>query len=290
MDKLQVSKTLYWKPIRKWQHTNPTCCALLGNVLCIVSRKANEGDEFHYCSTKVWKWNSRSTNYEYSSLTTYKSKFISIGGYNHLLRVMSNETKVLNIELEYESSHIPPLSSSRWRASSISVKLENTEYLIVAGGHDSNYQNLLSVEVLIENKWVSVKNELPMHCSSLKWALHKNDIYLLSGNNLIHCDWKMLISKPTISMKLWKIMDMGHIPATVVSYGQHLVTIDQEAKVRFHNISLNSWDEVNSKNNNSSIVSDKLAAIAIPVEKLIILAYGDDAIYEIQLIGKNNCT
>ena len=280
---------LDWNRTHPWKYTDPKCCAVLKDTLCIVSRKARFGDTLHFCSTRLWEWNTISTQYEFSSLTTYKSKFLSIGGYNRENRTISTEVRVLNEQVKYQSTSIPQMQFERYRVSSVSIKISESEYLVVAGGQDLNRNPSYAVEVLVENQWITV-DSLPLQCTSMQCTFHEGYVYFLGSDAILYCKCDMLYSRIMENNlvhieQLWNFFKPDHAPITLVSYGNRLLSVDERLTIRGYCCMNHSWIETVSRSNEGSIVSNKAATAVINSGELIV-AYGNDAVYKISASGK----
>ena len=272
------------------KHTGPTCCAVLQEILCIVSRNAGFGDTLYRCSTHSWKWTTKSTKYEFSSLTTFKSDFLSIGGFDIENKTLSTEVRPLNKQLKFQPRLIPLMQSRRYRVSTVNIKIFESEYLLVAGGQDISGNHSDVVEVLVENQWIVV-DSLPLPCNTMQCTLHEGCVYFLGRNAILYCKCDALHSwiKKRSSVKkerLWKHFRTDHTPITLISYGNRLVSVDEELTVRAYYDKNQCWIETISKNNDGTIVSAKAATAVIESGELI-LAYGDDAAYKISLSGEH---
>ncbi len=111
-----------------------------------------------HISTDLHSWTTTRAQYEYSSLTTYQSKFVLVGGYHHGEPTNSLLTSTTGLDWKPSLRAMPTR-----RSFPSSVSGESPEVLVVAGGRDSHSKDLDVVEVLLNDHWTTA-DSLPSSC------------------------------------------------------------------------------------------------------------------------------
>ncbi len=112
-----------------------------------------------HISTDLHSWTTTRAPYRWSSLTTYQSKFVLVGG-RHPSTGITNTLLTSTTGLDWKPLlHAMPTP----RSSASSVSGGSPEVLVVAGGSGSRYEDLDVVEVLLNNHWTTA-DSLPSSC------------------------------------------------------------------------------------------------------------------------------
>ena len=121
-------------------------------------------------------WDRINTPTQWYSLVIYRSQLVLVGGVEPAFNAVMNKLWVLD-RGEWDESAIPPMTTERFGASSISVG----EHLIVAGGDKGGINGRLDVvEVYDGHAWRTVQS-LPQTCSQMKSAVDEGLWYLAGG-------------------------------------------------------------------------------------------------------------
>ncbi len=113
-----------------------------------------------HISTDLHSWTTTRAPYQASSLTTYQSKFVLVGGRNPSTREPTNSLLTSTTALDWKPS-LRAMPTHRYWPSSVSGG--SPEVLVVAGGGDSHYEYLDVVEVLLNDHWTTA-DSLPSLC------------------------------------------------------------------------------------------------------------------------------
>ena len=155
-------------------------------------------------------------------LGVYKSNLVMLGGLlpaqgRHRMPQRLNDVLVSNNGIKWRS-YLPPMPTRRASPTVVSAG-ESPEYLVVAGGEDSDVV-LTTVEVLVEGQWYTIKH-LPGPCYRARHCFHGEKLFMAPRNNLkkncisiIFCEVKTLLahcSGAVAGMEpngvLWKTID-----------------------------------------------------------------------------------
>ncbi len=131
-----------------------------------------------HISTDLHSWTTTSAPYEYSSLTTYQSKFVLVGGRHPSTRELTNSLLTSTTGLDWKPS-LRAMPTRRYEASSVSGG--SPEVLVVAGGCGSPVWLYLDVvEVLLNDHWTTA-DSLPSSCSDMRSTFHEGNFYFTGG-------------------------------------------------------------------------------------------------------------
>ncbi len=281
---------LDWKPCWAWKdYITPTCCAVLNNTLCIASRFPGRGDSLFLCSTpELNEWKVVPTNYEFSSLTTFESKFVTTGGYDHERECMSNEVRSFDGNLTY-LRNLPGLSTGRKRMSTVSFTLFNSEYLLAIGGQNSKKARVNVVEILVEDQWLSLDG-FPGTSVTMKCTVYSDHVFILGDERKVfYCNVRAFLHDKDKHNLVWKCFQASHCPLAMLSFGRRLITVDELATIRALFDSKEKWIEITSRDNISSTLSTNIITAVISTGQLIV-GYGNEALYKISLTGNNSAS
>ena len=225
------------------------------------------------------------------SLATYQSKFVAVGGRDHL-----EPTNVLHTSisgLEWEPS-LPPMPTKRYMTSSVSAR--SPEALVVAGGKDSQHKRMKVIEVLLGDKWTSV-DFLPSPDCGMHSTFHDGKIFFMRNEKTkamdYSCSFSSLISLTTRSSKdtvpLWEHLqtpgekeNMG----AIVSFSSNVVSINGNAIVRAYSNTIKSWVKATSVGKKSKRHGYHIVASSFSTREIVFINRRG-GVYLLQLSSKN---
>ncbi len=163
------------------------------------------------------------------SLTTYRSQFVTVGGWNGSNGRATNQLFTSDSGLEWQPS-LPPMSTKRYYVSCISTR--SPHVLVVAGGCGYNTVTLDIVELLLEEQWHTV-DPLPKPCYGMAATLHQDEVVFTDWHSatIFKCDCTSLISSCTESntttedTPLWALLVAPDKYTTTISYSSRLVSM-----------------------------------------------------------------
>ena len=228
------------------------------------------------------------------SLTTYQSRFVVVGGRDHLSNEPTNELLTSTSGLEWESS-LPPMPTKRYMTSSVSGR--SPEALVVAGGRDSQHRQIKVIEVLVGDKWTSV-DILPSPDCGMHSTFHDGRIFFVKDERekvtAYSCSYSSLTIQGTTSSKetglLWEQLqapdEKKTVGGAIVSFSSYLVSINGEAIVRAYSNTAKSWVTTTSVGNKSKRHGYHIAASQYSTRE-IVFVHKRGGIYLLQLSSKN---
>ena len=172
-------------------------------------------------------WDRINTPTQWYSLVIYRSQLVLVGGVEPAFNAVMNKLWVLD-RGEWDESAIPPMTTERFGASSISVG----EHLIVAGGDKGGINGRLDVvEVYDGHAWRTVQS-LPQTCSQMKSAVDEGLWYLAGGvdqgTKVFYTSLESLTARPqrAESKVVWGILPDAPIErSTPVIFKMQLMAI-----------------------------------------------------------------
>ena len=220
-----------------WEEFRPYCgnsIVILKDKVYIYSNFLETMDSDLYCAplTDLENWSTLTTPPDvcYSTLTTYQSQLVLVGGENS----RGEDTNKLWVSADGNNWHqsLPPLS--RYRCGSVmALGCASPECLIISGGDHHS-----TMEVLIKKQWFSI----PVPSEHLNTGLtHNGTLYLYnrwsrSGSPCYYCSVKSVLTTASCSQTtedlervhtLWKTIELPpHGPNIVLlSFQQHLIAV-----------------------------------------------------------------
>ena len=224
------------------------------------------------------------------SLATYRSRFVAVGGRDHI-----EPTNVLHTSisgLEWEPS-LPPMPTKRYMTSSVSAR--SPEALVVAGGKDSQHNRMNVIEVLLEDKWTSV-DFLPSPDCGMHSTFHDGKIFFMRNektkNMAYSCGFSSLISLGKKSTEetvpLWEHLQTPGEKTTVgaiVSFSSNVVSINGNAIVRVYSSTAKSWVKATSVGKKSKRHGYHIAASSFSTREIVFI-HKRGGVYLLQLSSK----
>ena len=227
------------------------------------------------------------------SLATYQSKFVAVGGCDH---VNSEPTNVLHTSisgLQWEPS-LSPMPTKHYMTSSVSAR--SPEALVVAGGKHSQHKRMKVIEVLLGDKWTSV-DFLPSPDCGMYSTFHDGKIFFMRNEKTkamaYSCSFCSLISLDTKSSEdtvpLWEHLQTPGKKETVgaiVSFFSNVVSINGNAIVQAYSSTTKSWVKATSVGKKSKRHGYHIAASSFSTREIIFI-HRRGVVYLLQLSSKN---
>ena len=171
-------------------------------------------------------WERIDTPTQWYSLAIYRSQLVLVGGVEPSLNVVMKKLWVLD-KGDWNESAIPPMTTERFRSSSVSAG----EHLIVAGGDEGGNNGCLDVvEVYDGHKWRTVQS-LPQSCSQMRSVVDGGMWYLAGGvdqgTKVFYASLKLLTAtQKTESKVVWENLPDAPIErSTPAIFQKQLTTI-----------------------------------------------------------------
>ncbi len=203
-----------------------------------------------HISTDLHSWTTTSAPYKYSSLTTYQSKFVLVGGSHSSTYELTNSLLTSTTGLDWKPS-LCAMPTHRYLPSSVSGG--SPEVLVVAGGRGS--QGWLDVvEVLLNDHWTTA-DSLPSSCSYMQSTFHEGNFYFTGGTYkwkiLFICSLESLIASAsngrTRRQTIWRTVTTLTDILAIVSYVSNLIGIDFYSTIRSYSNKTEEWIETTSE-------------------------------------------
>ncbi len=246
-------------------------------------------DDRLHISTDLHSWTTTGAPYDDSSLTTYQSKFVLVGGRHPSTWEPTNSLFTSTTGLDWKPS-LRAMPTRRTRPSSVSGG--SPEVLVVAGGIDSHYEYLDVVEVLLNNHWTTA-DSLPSSCYDMRSTFHEGNFYFTGGTGkeriLFICTLESVIASSsngrTTPLTIWRTVTTSTHTRAIASSLSNLIGMDEYSKVRIYSNKTEKWiettsegDEPGQKNN------DELIATAVLSTGQLLVAI-EDRVYKVTLSG-----
>ena len=271
----------------------PTHCVVLHDIVAILEQGFG-GDELHISSTNLHSWTTTILPYCYMSLTTYQDKLVAVGGYHHSTGEVTDQLLTSATGEDWQPS-LPPMPTKRYSTSSVSAR--SPEVIIVAGGKDSDSEDLHTVEVLLGDQW-STAHPLPTLCSSMRSSLHEGNFYFTGGmdqeNTIYTCSCTSLITScgltgndTSTTTPVWSKLEAPDDTRAIVSYSSHLITVDKRCSIRGYSSMRQSWVETTSEGKGKDGNTPYIAAAVLPTGQLVVAHSGiSGGVYRVTLSGE----
>ena len=186
-------------------------------------------------------------------LTTYKSKLVVIGGFDHITGEMSNVVWTSDTGHNWQRA-LPPMPTPCFKPSVLSI--EDPECLIVMEGiywESHLFFHEFILEVLMERHWSSIR----FRTQSAIWmsqplTLHEERVYASAMGVIFYVDLKVLIDSCTqpkhkVPHSLWREIEMPsgvevNPPPHFTSFGQRLICVDNTGNgISAYSLLTESW-------------------------------------------------
>ncbi len=204
-----------------------------------------------HISTDLHSWTTTSAPYQFSSLTTYQSKFVLVGGSHPYTSELTNSLLTSTTGLDWKPS-LRAMPTRRYGASSVSGG--SPEVLVVAGGCGSHDEWLDIVEVLLNDYWTTV-DSLPSSCRNMRSTFHEGNFYFTGGDDkekiLFVCSLESLIASAsngrTRRQTIWRTVTTLTDIYAIISYVSNLIGIDNYSTIRSYSNKTEEWIETTSE-------------------------------------------
>ncbi len=204
-----------------------------------------------HISTDLHSWTTTHAPYDWSSLTTYQSKFVLVGGLHPSTDEPTNSLLTSTTGLDWKPS-LRAMPTPRYWASSVSGG--SPEVLVVAGGMGSHYEKLDVVEVLLNDHWTTA-DSLPSSCSDMRSTFHEGNFYFTGGAGkreiLFICTLESVIASAsngrTTPLTIWRRVTTSTNTIAMASSLSNLIGIDGYSKVRTYSNKTEKWIETTSE-------------------------------------------
>ncbi len=208
-------------------------------------------DRALHISTDLHSWTTTRAPYEWSSLTTYQSKFVLVGGSHPSTRGPTNSLLTSTTGLDWKPS-LRAMPTRRYWPSSVSGG--SPEVLVVAGGRGSHGERLDVVEVLLNDHWTTA-DSLPSSCRNMRSTFHEGNFYFTGGGSkekiLFICSLESLIASAsngrTRRQTIWRTVTTLTDIFAIVSYVSNLIGIDNYSTIRSYSNKTEEWIETTSE-------------------------------------------
>ncbi len=203
-----------------------------------------------HISTDLHSWTTTRAPYEASSLTTYQSKFVLVGGRHPSTGERTNSLLTSTTGLDWKPS-LRAMPTRRSWASSVSGG--SPEVLVVAGGRVSLGEYLDVVEVLLNDHWTTA-DSLPSSCWDMRSTFHEGNFYFTGGGDkekiLFICSLESLTASAsngsTRRQTIWRTVTTLTAIFAIVSYVSNLIGISYSTISSYSN-KTEEWIETTSE-------------------------------------------
>ncbi len=242
-----------------------------------------------HISTDLHSWTTTRAPYDYSSLTTYKSKFVLVGGWHLSTIEPTNSLLTSTTGLDWKPS-LRAMPTPRYWASSVSGG--SLEILVVAGGLDSHNEDLDVVEVLLNDHWTTA-DSLPFSCYNMRSTFHEGNFYFTGGDDkekiLFICSLESIKASAsngrTRRQTIWRTVFILTYIFAIVSYLSNLIGIDNYSTISSYSNKTEKWIETTSEGDRpQQKYYDGCIATAVLSTGQLLVAYSD-GVYKGTLSG-----
>ncbi len=238
-----------------------------------------------HISTDLHSWTTTDAPYQYSSLTTYQSKFVLVGGSHSSTYEPTNSLLTSTTGLDWKPS-LCAMPTPRYFPSSVSGG--SPEVLVVAGGTGSPGKHLDVVEVLLNDHWTTA-DSLPSSCLNMRSTFHEGNFYFTGGHDkeeiLFICSLESIIASAsdgrTRRQTIWRTVTTLTKIYAIVSYVLNLIGIDIDSTIRSYSNKTEKWIETTSEGDRP--VSVCVATAVLCTGQLLVA--NSDGVYKETLSG-----
>ncbi len=222
-----------------------------------------------HISTDLHSWTTTRAPYDYSSLTTYQSKFVLVGGVHPSTWERTNSLLTSTTGLDWKPS-LRAMPTPRSLPSSVSGG--SPEVLVVAGGSGSHhYEYLDVVEVLLNDHWTTA-DSLPSSCYYMRSTFHEGNFYFTGGTYkekiLFICSLESIKASAsngsTRRQTIWRTVTTLAAIFAIASYVSNLIGIDRYSTIRSYSNKTEEWIETTSEGDRPAL-KDNSTCIATAV-------------------------
>ncbi len=225
-----------------------------------------------HISTDLHSWTTTHAPYQDSSLTTYQSKFVLVGGCRPSTWEPTNYLLTSTTGLDWEPS-LRAMPTRRSFPSSVSGG--SPEVLVVAGGWGSSGEDLDVVEVLLNDHWTTA-DSLPSSCYGMRSTFHEGNFYFTGGLGkrkiLFICSVESLTASAsngrTRRLTIWRTVTTLTDIFAIISYVSNLIGIDRHSTIRSYSNKTEEWIETTSEGDRP--VGGCIAAAVLSTGQLLV--------------------
>ena len=264
--------------------------------MCVVSPLyANHDMLTVFSTTDLHSQTTPTLPCENMALTTYQSKFVAVGGRHRGTHEVTNKlwTSDTGENWQLSPSLLPPMPTKRHSTTALSIG-SSPQYLVVAGGRDSETMPLNVVEVLVGEQWTTV-DPLPEKCYAIHSTLHDENLYFMGGcgldNSIFTCKCNSLIlscgyanNNSSTSGTIWSEFKAPYTTTAIVSYGQRLFSIGKHSTIRAYSSMSQSWMEPTRDGYDIEGIGSTIAVVHLTKE--LIVGCEDCRAYRVTLSGE----
>ncbi len=204
-----------------------------------------------HISTDLHSWTTTRAPYRGSSLTTYQSKFVLVGGCHPSTDEPTNSLLTSTTGLDWKPSLRAMPTPRSWPSS---VSGGSPEVLVVAGGCGSPGEYLDVVEVLLNDHWTT-SDLLPSYCWNMQSTFHEGNFYFTGGQGereiLFICSLESIIASAsngsTRRQTIWRTVTTLTDIFAIVSYVSNLIGIDDDSTISSYSNKTEEWIETTSE-------------------------------------------
>ncbi len=241
-----------------------------------------------HISTDLHSWTTTRAPYRDSSLTTYQSKFVLIGGH-HPSTGTTNSLLTSTTGLDWK----PSLRAMPTRRSlSSSVSGGSPEVLVVAGGWGSHHEELDVVEVLLNDHWTTA-DSLPSSCWIMRSTFHEGNFYFTGGarkrKTLFICTLESLLASASNGRRrrqtIWRTVTTLTDIFAIISYVSNLIGIDIFITISSYSNKTEEWIETTSEGDTPEQKYNvgRIATAVLSTGQLLVAS--DNGVYKETLSG-----
>ncbi len=240
-----------------------------------------------HISTDLHSWTTTDAPYRGSSLTTYQSKFVLVGGQLPYTSEPTNSLLTSTTGRDWKPL-LRAMPTRRYYTSSVSGG--SPEVLVVAGGRGSHGEYLDVVEVLLNDHWTTA-DSLPSSCYNMRSTFHKGNFYFTGGTYkrkiLLLCSLESIIASTsngrTRRQTIWRTVTTLTKIFAIISYVSNLIGIDEDSTIRSYSNKTEEWIETTSEGDRPQHVSGFIATAVLSTGQLLVAIR--DGVYKETLSG-----
>ncbi len=263
-------------------------CAVLNDKVAVLT-VANDDvcDTLHVTSMDLQSWTTTKLPYHGMSITSYKSQFVTVGGWDVNIRQYTNLVCTSDTGLVWQPS-LPCINTRRCDVSLISSS--SPEVLVCAGGRSSGGY-VTTVELLIKDScsW-SYTCPLPIPCSFMTATLHCDEIVFSQRKYHYICNIAKLISYSAFALSMyytartsvWKELSQNFM-GTPFSYHSRLFSVVGHEIFAFFRVT-KSWVNITCVGEKATSSND--TAITTLPNGDMIMANKRDGVYRLKVSGE----
>ncbi len=227
-----------------------------------------------HISTDLHSWTTTRAPYQHSSLTTYQSKFVLVGGWHPSTGKPTNSLLTSTTGLDWKPS-LRAMPTHRSLPSSVSGG--SPEVLVVAGGRVSLSKYLDVVEVLLNDHWLTA-DSLPSSCRHMQSTFHEGNFYFTGGRGkreiLFICSLESLTASAsngrTRRQTIWRTVTTLSEIFSIISYVSYLIGIDIHSTISSYSNKTEEWIKTTSEGDRPVVVGVCIATAVLSTGQLLV--------------------